>query len=58
MAITESQRKPHPRKGSVAIVPGDLLEQIADLEKLFTVSREKLIAITDRFVTELEKGMF
>jgi hexokinase len=41
----------------MALVPKDLLEQIADLERLFTVPKEKLITITDRFVDELEKGL-
>jgi len=41
----------------MALVPKDLLEQIADLERLFTVPTEKLITITDRFVDELEKGL-
>jgi hexokinase len=40
----------------MALVPKDLLEQIADLEKLFTVPTEKLLTVTDRFVSELEKG--
>lgn len=42
----------------MALVPKDLLEQIADLEKLFTVPTDKLITITDHFVEELEKGLF
>jgi len=37
-------------------LPEDLLEQIQDLERLFTVSTEKLISITDHFVKELKKG--
>jgi hexokinase len=37
-------------------MPGDLLEQIEGLEKLFIVPTDKLISITDRFVNELEKG--
>jgi len=40
----------------MANVPKDLLEQIAELEKLFTVGQDKLITITDHFVKELEKG--
>lgn len=50
------QRKPPSRKGSMANVPKDLLEQIQDLERLFSVSTEKLISITDHFVKELNKG--
>lgn len=41
----------------MALVPKDLLEQIADLEKLFTVGTDKLNSITDRFVSELTKGL-
>jgi hexokinase len=40
----------------MALVPRDLLEQISDLEKLFSVSKDKLNEITERFVAELEKG--
>jgi len=40
----------------MANLPNDLSEQIQDLERLFTVSREKLISITDHFVQELIKG--
>uniref|UniRef100_A0A060T772 Phosphotransferase n=1 Tax=Blastobotrys adeninivorans TaxID=409370 RepID=A0A060T772_BLAAD len=50
-------RKPPSRKGSMADVPRDLLEQIAQLEKLFTVDGAKLKEITDHFVKELEKGL-
>jgi len=42
----------------MALVPKDLLEQIADLEKLFIVTRSKLIEISDHFVSELEKGAY
>ena len=40
----------------MADVPKDLLAQIERLEELFVVPKEKLIAITDHFVKELEKG--
>jgi len=40
----------------MALVPKDLLEQIAELEKLFTVPTEKLKTIVERFASELEKG--
>ncbi|KAF2102008.1 hexokinase [Rhizodiscina lignyota] len=50
-------RKPPSRKGSMADVPKDLLAQIERLEELFSVSKEKLIAISDHFVKELEKGL-
>lgn len=39
-------------------VPRDLLEQIAQLEKLLTVETTKLCEIVDHFVKELEKGEF
>jgi hexokinase len=42
----------------MALVPKDLLEQIADLEKLFTVPTDKLITISDRFMHELDKGLY
>lgn len=38
-------------------MPKDLLSQIERLEELFTVPKEKLIAITDHFVAELTKGL-
>jgi len=41
----------------MTLVPKDLFEQITELEKLFTVPADKLIAITDRFVGELTKGL-
>lgn len=37
-------------------VPEDLLQQIKELEGLFTVDRAKLKKITDHFVQELTKG--
>lgn len=42
--------------GSMADVPKDLLEQIKELERLFTVDQAKLKEVTEHFVTELEKG--
>ena len=56
MAVTEAQNIPPSQNVSLANVPVDLLERVADLEKLFTVSTERLISITDHFVAELEKG--
>lgn len=50
------RRKPS-RKGSMADVPDDLLEQIKYLEKIFTVDQAKLKEITNHFVKELEKGL-
>ncbi|KAI4191878.1 MAG: hypothetical protein LQ350_008724, partial [Teloschistes chrysophthalmus] len=40
----------------MADVPKDLLEQIKDLERLFTVDQAKLKEVTDHFVKELDKG--
>ncbi len=40
----------------MADVPKDLLDQIKELEKLFTVDTAKLKEIRDHFVKELEKG--
>lgn len=39
-------------------VPQNLLQQIKDFEDEFTVSREKLKAIVEHFIKELEKGRF
>src|SRR5271163_2319540 len=41
----------------MADVPKNLLEEIQNLERLFLVDGAKLKKITDRFVTELEKGL-
>ena len=40
----------------MADVPEELLEQIKQLEKIFTVEKEKLKEVTDHFVKELAKG--
>ncbi|KAF2108612.1 hexokinase-domain-containing protein [Lophiotrema nucula] len=50
-------RRVTSRKGSMADVPSDLLDQINRLEELFTVPTDKLKAITDHFVSELTKGL-
>jgi len=50
-------RKPPSRKGSMADVPKDLLQEIKKLEQQFTVPKEKLKEITAHFVKELEKGL-
>lgn len=42
----------------MADVPQDLLEQIQELEKLFTVDQAKLKEVTEHFVKELKKGKF
>ncbi len=40
----------------MADIPKDLLEQIKELERLFTVDKAKLKEVTNHFVKELEKG--
>merc|ERR1712000_415960 len=50
------KRKPS-RKGSMADVPKSLLQEIENLEKLFTVDAAKLKEITDHFVHELTAGL-
>ena len=49
-------RKPPSRRGSMADVPKDLLEQIRELESQFMVDAAKLKEITNHFVNELDKG--
>lgn len=50
-------RKPPSRKGSMADVPKNYLEQIKKLEQQFTVDTQKLKEITEHFVSELTKGL-
>lgn len=50
-------RRANNRTGSMADMPRDLKEQIEKLEELFVVPTQKLKAITDHFVKELEKGL-
>lgn len=42
----------------MADIPKDLLDQIKELERLFTVDKAKLKEVTDRFVKELERGTY
>ncbi|MCJ1443077.1 MAG: hexokinase A [Stictis urceolatum] len=44
-------------QGSMADIPKDLLEQIKELERIFTVDQAKLKEIVQHFVKELEKGL-
>lgn len=44
--------------GSMMDVPKSLLAEIKALEEQLTVKTDKLKAITDHFVKELEKGKF
>ncbi|EDN07130.1 hexokinase [Histoplasma mississippiense (nom. inval.)] len=55
MAITP-RRKPS-RKGSMADMPKDVLDQLKTLEELFTVDQEKLKQIVEHFIKELQKGL-
>ena len=41
----------------MAGLPQNLREQVERLEEMFIIPREKLKAITEHFLTELEKGM-
>ncbi|KAK0273729.1 hexokinase [Friedmanniomyces endolithicus] len=50
-------RRKQSRKGSMADVPKDLLQEIKRLEDLFTVDTAKLKAIVDHFISELAKGL-
>jgi hexokinase len=42
----------------MADVPKDLLQQIKELEEIFTVDGDRLKKITNHFVKELEKGIW
>ncbi|KAK5743851.1 hexokinase [Elasticomyces elasticus] len=53
---TQPRRQPS-RKGSMADIPKDLLQEIKRLEDLFTVGTAKLKAITSHFQSELAKGL-
>ncbi|CDO93776.1 unnamed protein product [Kluyveromyces dobzhanskii CBS 2104] len=50
-------KKPPARKGSMADVPANLMEQIHGLETLLTVSSEKMRSIVKHFIGELDKGL-
>jgi hexokinase len=45
------------RKGSMADIPHDLMQEIKKLEDQFVVDTTKLKAISNHFVGELEKGL-
>ncbi|PNH69880.1 hypothetical protein VD0002_g625 [Verticillium dahliae] len=50
--------KPPPsRKGSMAELPQDLVQEIRHLEEILIVKASKLKEITNHFVSELEKGL-
>ncbi|ODH39424.1 hypothetical protein ACO22_01881 [Paracoccidioides brasiliensis] len=48
-------RRSSSRKGSMADMPTELLDQLKTLEELFTVDQAKLKKIVDHFIKELEK---
>lgn len=50
-------KKPPARKGSMADVPRDLMDQLHALETIFSVSSDKMRAIVKHFITELDKGL-
>lgn len=50
-------KKPPTRKGSMADVPQELLNEIHGYEGDFTVPSETLKAVTKHFITELDKGL-
>ncbi|KAL9621890.1 MAG: hypothetical protein Q9160_003711 [Pyrenula sp. 1 TL-2023] len=50
------RRKPS-RRGSLADVPKNLLDEIQNIEDQFILSADKLKEITEHFVKELEKGL-
>ena len=54
--VTLPRRQPS-RRGSMTDVPDDLLGEIKELERLFTIEGPKLREITEHFVKELEKGL-
>lgn len=43
--------------GSATEIPQDLLQEIRNLEEIFTVPTEKLKAISEHFISELAKGL-
>ncbi|ODV98235.1 hypothetical protein PACTADRAFT_37405 [Pachysolen tannophilus NRRL Y-2460] len=50
-------KRPPSRKGSMADVPRNLMDELAKYQELLTVSPQKLKKITDHFISELEKGL-
>ncbi|EDO15841.1 hypothetical protein Kpol_507p3 [Vanderwaltozyma polyspora DSM 70294] len=50
-------KKPPMRKGSMADVPKELLDQIADFEKIYDTPAPVLKAIVKHFTSELDKGL-
>ncbi|KAK2750665.1 hexokinase A [Myotisia sp. PD_48] len=54
--VPTPRRRPS-RKGSMADIPAPLLEQIKELEDIFTVDQAHLKRIVNHFVNELKKGL-
>ncbi|CCE92233.1 hexokinase 2 TDEL_0D06490 [Torulaspora delbrueckii] len=50
-------KKPPARKGSMADIPKDLMDQIHGLEVIFGTTPEKLRAVVKHFIGELNKGL-
>ncbi|KAH8434778.1 putative hexokinase Kxk [Aspergillus melleus] len=50
-------KRPPSRKGSRHELPQNLLQQIKELEDVFTVDTARLKQVVDHFVKELEKGL-
>jgi len=50
-------KRANSRKGSMADMPKDLLQEIKRLEEMFIIDTSKLKAITDHFIAELAKGL-
>ncbi|KAI9045091.1 putative hexokinase Kxk [Aspergillus affinis] len=50
-------KRPPSRKGSRHELPQNLLQQIKELEDIFTVDTARLKQVVDHFVKELEKGL-
>ncbi|KAF8424906.1 hexokinase [Tirmania nivea] len=56
MYLSVARRTPS-RRGSMHDVPKELMDTIHELEKLFSVDINKMHAIVNRFMSELEKGL-
>lgn len=52
-----SKSKTNNALGSTTEIPKDLLQEIRNLEEIFTVPTDKLKAITEHFISELAKGL-
>ena len=50
-------KKPPARKGSMADVPKELLDQLQSYEEMFATPTETLKAVVKHFISELDKGL-